>query len=76
MDNLEKDVSRFDVIKVMSILTSDIVQVYIVPCLNFEKFTSGVVLFHDRPSLMKAYAHLQDDNFFYCVFKWKALGCA
>lgn len=64
LDNLEKDVSCSDVIKVMSDLTSGIVQVYIVPCLNFEKFTSGFVLFHDRQSLMKAYARLQDDNFF------------
>lgn len=64
LDNLEKDVSCSDVIKVMSVLTSGVVQVYIVPCLNFEKFTSGFVLFHDRPSLMKAYTRLQDDNFF------------
>lgn len=64
LDNLEKDVSCSDVIKVISDLTSGIVQVYIVPCLNFEKFTSGFVLFQDRQSLMKAYARLQDDNFF------------
>jgi len=64
LDNLEKDVSCSDVIKVMSDLASGTVQVYIVPCLNFEKFTSGFVLFHDRPSLLKAYARLQDDNFF------------
>jgi hypothetical protein len=64
LDNLEKDVSHSDVIKVMSTMACGIVQVYIFPCLKFEKFTRGYVWFKDHTSLMKAYALLQDDNFF------------
>ncbi|XP_057837645.2 uncharacterized protein LOC131047868 isoform X1 [Cryptomeria japonica] len=63
LDNLEKDVRPSDVKKVMACVTCA-VQVYIFPSLKVEQFTRGFVWFRDHSSLMKAFAFLQNDEFF------------
>lgn len=64
MDNLEKDVSPADVISVISIVTREVLKVFIFPFSKFEKCTRAIVWFKDHESLMKAYAFLQND---YCI---------
>ncbi|KAH9329766.1 hypothetical protein KI387_001874, partial [Taxus chinensis] len=64
LDNLEKDVSPFDVKDAISSMGCSVLHVYILPTLKLEHFTRGFVWFQDRASLMKALSYLQDDNLF------------
>eukprot|EP01018_Ginkgo_biloba_P014243 Gb_28464 [translate_table: standard] len=64
LDNLEKDVTSSDVMKIISRVTCGVAQVYILPSLKFEQFTRGFICFEDRTSLEKASAFLQQDNLF------------